>query len=91
MQAMTTRKPLVVEDRPSMSEWRMLAWWVRMSTATQREAQASQSVYLGEVSSVGSEVRQVVTHRYSLGFFPPMGVGWKRAFKRSATSPGVRY
>ncbi len=39
---------------------------------------------------MGSEVRHVVTHRYSLGFFPPMGVGRKRDFKRSVISPGVR-
>jgi hypothetical protein len=62
-----------------------------MSTATYREAQASQSEYFGVVSSVGSEVRQVVTHRNSLGFLPPMRKGRKRAFRRYATSLDVRW
>jgi len=67
----------------------MPSWWVRMSTATYREANASQSEYFGFVSSVGSEVRQVMTHRNSLGFVPPTGVGRKRAFRRFATYQGV--
>ena len=69
----------------------MPSWWVRMSTATYREAHASQLEYLGVVSSVGSEVRQVVTHHNSLGLLPPTGVGRKWAFQRSAASPGVRW
>ena len=68
----------------------MPSWRVRMSTTTYREAHASQSEYLGVVSSVGSEVRQVVTHRNSLGFLPPMGMERKQVFRRSTTSPGVR-
>ena len=62
-----------------------------MSTATYKEAHASQSEYFGVVSSATSEVRQVVTPRNSLGFLPPMGAGRKRAFKRSATSLGVHW
>ena len=57
----TNRLMAVLEDCPSSPEWRMPSLWVRMSTATKREALASQSVFLGEVSSVESEVRQVVT------------------------------
>ncbi len=79
----------MVEDCPSSQEWRMSSL-VRMSTATYKEEHASQSEYVGAVSSVRSEVRQVVIHRYSLGFLPPMGAGRKRVFRRSATSPGVR-
>ena len=54
-----------------------------MSTATYKEDHASQSEYLGVVSSVEFEVRQVVTHRNSLGFLPQMGAGRKRAFRMS--------
>ena len=61
-----------------------------MSTTTDREAQASLSEYFGVISSVGSEVRQVVNHLISFGFLPAMRVGRKLAFKRSATSLGVR-
>jgi len=68
----------------------MPSWCVKLSTATYREANASQSGYLGVVSSVGSAVRQVVTHRNSSGFLPPMRVGRKRTVRRFATSPGVR-
>jgi hypothetical protein len=62
-----------------------------MSTATYTVAQACQSKYFGVVSSIGSEVRKVVTHIISFGFFPPMGARRKRAFKRSTTSHGVRW
>ena len=44
--------------------------WVRMSMATWRKELASQSAYLEADSSVGSEVRQVVTHLIS-GFRLP--------------------
>ena len=69
----------------------MPSWWVMMSTATYREAHVSQSEYLGVVSSVGFEVRQVVTHRNSLDFLPLMGEGRKGALRRSAASLGVRW
>ena len=62
-----------------------------MSTATYREAHASQSEYLGVMSSARSEVRQVLTYQNSLGFLPPAGVGRKWAFRRYATSPGVHW
>ena len=64
--------------------------WVRMTTATYREAQASQSEYFGVGSSVGSKVRHEVTHLIFFGFLSPMGAVRKRAFKRFATSLGVR-
>ncbi len=60
-----------------------------MSKTTYREAQASQTEYFGVVSSVGSEARQAVTHLISFGFFPSMGAGRNRAFKRYATAHGV--
>ena len=92
LQAMRNNSPLaVVEDYLSRPECQMPSWWVRMSTATYREAHASNSEYLGVVSSVGSEVRQVVTQRISLGFLSPMGVVRKRDFRRFVTSPGVRW
>ena len=67
----------------------MMSW--RMWMSTYREALASQSEYFGVVSSVGSEVRQVVTHRNSFGFLPPIGAGRKRVFRRFANSLGVRW
>ena len=59
--------------------------------ATKREAQASQSAYFGAESSVGSEVRQVVTHRSSFAFLLCWGFGQKRLLRYVATSPGVRW
>jgi hypothetical protein len=89
---MGTNSPLAdVEVWPSKPECRMPSWGVRMSTATYRKAHASQSEYFGVVSSVGSEVRQVVIHLISLGYLTPMGAGRKRAFMRYATSPDVRW
>jgi hypothetical protein len=55
---------------PSNPECRMPSAWVRMSIATKSEAHASQSAYLGAESSVGSEVRHVVTHLSSFGRLP---------------------
>ena len=42
LQAARTSKPrAMMEDWPSKPEWRMLSWWVRMSTATKRDELAS--------------------------------------------------
>ncbi len=91
LQAMMTKRPLaVLEDWPSRLECLTPSRCVSISTATYREAQASQSEYWGVVSSVGLEVREVVTHLISLGFLPPLKAGQKRPFRRSATSLGVR-
>jgi hypothetical protein len=62
-----------------------------MSTAAKTEEHASQSAYLGTDSSVGSAVRQVITHLNSLALLPEEVEERKRDFKKSAISPAVRW
>ena len=56
-----------------------------MSTATYKEAHVSHYEYFGIVSSMGSEVRQVVIYLISFGFLPAGRAGLKRALRRSAS------
>ncbi len=51
---------------------------------------ASQSEYRGAESYVGSEVRQVVTHRSSVVFLPRCCVGRYRLLRQVETSSRVR-
>ena len=66
----------------------MPSMWVRIAIATKKEAQASQSVYLGAEFEVGSEERQVVTHRSVFAFLPYWDFGQKRLLRLASTSPG---